>query len=127
MTVSECCLIKLLPYILYEKYIIYVLASEMASPGNRGTVPVVSASTLSIPTPHCGPGIYADRSPRAADSVDRSAPPPPPPQQQQQQQQQQRQHRECLLLGDASFVSSACAGRAFCAPVECCHTARRVE
>ena len=33
-TVSECCLIKLLPYILFEKYI-HILALEMASPGNQ--------------------------------------------------------------------------------------------
>jgi len=32
MTVSECCLIKLLPYILYENYI-YILALEMATQG----------------------------------------------------------------------------------------------
>jgi len=30
----ECCLIKLLPYIFFEKYI-YILALEMASPGNQ--------------------------------------------------------------------------------------------
>jgi len=34
ITVSECCLIKLLPYILFEKYI-NILALEMASSGNR--------------------------------------------------------------------------------------------
>jgi len=34
MTVSEWCLIKLLLYILFEKYI-YILALEMASPGNQ--------------------------------------------------------------------------------------------
>ena len=34
LTVSECCLIKLLPYILFEKCI-NILALEMASPGNR--------------------------------------------------------------------------------------------
>jgi len=42
ITVSECCLIKLLPYILYEKYI-YILALELASPGNRHCAIVVSA------------------------------------------------------------------------------------
>jgi len=42
MTVSECCMIKLFPYILFQK--IY-----MVSPG---TVPVVSAHTLSLPTIH---------------------------------------------------------------------------
>ena len=31
MTGSGCCLIKLLPFILFEKYI-YILALEMASP-----------------------------------------------------------------------------------------------
>jgi len=34
MTVSECWLIKLLPYILFEKYI-RILALELASPGNQ--------------------------------------------------------------------------------------------
>ena len=34
ITVSECCLIKLLPYILFDRYI-YILALEMASPGNQ--------------------------------------------------------------------------------------------
>jgi len=33
ITVSACCLTKLLPYILLEKYT-YILALEMASPGN---------------------------------------------------------------------------------------------
>ena len=37
---------KLLPYILFQKYI-YILASEMASPG-KGTVPVVSAHFRSL-------------------------------------------------------------------------------
>jgi len=32
--VSECCSIKLIPYILFEKYI-NILALEMASPGKR--------------------------------------------------------------------------------------------
>ena len=31
---SECCLMKLLPQVLFEKYI-YILALEMASPGNQ--------------------------------------------------------------------------------------------
>ena len=34
MTISDSCLIKLFLYILSEKYI-YILALEMASPGNR--------------------------------------------------------------------------------------------
>jgi len=34
VTVSECCLIKLLPHILFKKYI-GILALEMASPGNQ--------------------------------------------------------------------------------------------
>ena len=34
ITVSECCLIKLLPYILFKKCI-NIFALEMASPGNR--------------------------------------------------------------------------------------------
>jgi len=32
--VSDCCLIKLIPYILFEKYI-NILALGMASPGKR--------------------------------------------------------------------------------------------
>ena len=34
ITVSECCLIKLLPYILSEKYV-YILALETTCPGNQ--------------------------------------------------------------------------------------------
>jgi len=57
MTVSECCLIKLLAYILFEKYI-YILALEMASPGNQqcanciGTLSFPMALTLSMPVGH---------------------------------------------------------------------------
>jgi len=57
MTVSECCLIKLLPYILFEKYI-YILALEMASPGNQHYASCIG--TLSFPVhnskhnPTCG-------------------------------------------------------------------------
>jgi len=40
-------LIKLLPYILFEKCI-NILALEIASPGNRGTVPIVSAHFRSL-------------------------------------------------------------------------------
>jgi len=46
MTVSEWCLIKLLPYILVEKYI-DILALELASQGTS-TVPVVSAHCRSL-------------------------------------------------------------------------------
>ena len=46
MTVSECCLIKLFPYILSEKYI-YVLALEMASRGNQHCASCIG--TLSFP------------------------------------------------------------------------------
>ena len=46
ITVFECCLIKLLPYILFEKYI-YILALEMASPGNRHCASCIG--TLSFP------------------------------------------------------------------------------
>ena len=52
MTVSKCCLIKLLPYILVEKYINILAASEMASPGNRHCVNCIG--TVSCP-------IVADR------------------------------------------------------------------
>ena len=37
VTVSECCLIKLLPYILFEKYI-YILALEIAGPCREPTL-----------------------------------------------------------------------------------------
>ena len=46
MTVSESCLIKLLPYVLFEKYA-YILALEMASPGNQHCVSCIG--TLSFP------------------------------------------------------------------------------
>jgi len=46
MTISECCLIKLLPYILFEKYI-YILVLEMACPGNRHRASCIG--TLSFP------------------------------------------------------------------------------
>ena len=46
VTVSECCLMKLLPYILSEKYI-HILALEMASPGNRHCANCIGA--LSFP------------------------------------------------------------------------------
>jgi len=45
-TVSECCLKKLLPYILSEKCI-YILALEMASPGNQHCA--ICIGTLSFP------------------------------------------------------------------------------
>jgi len=47
MAVSECCLIKSFPYILFEKYI-YILALEMASPGNQHCANCIG--TLSFPT-----------------------------------------------------------------------------
>ena len=46
ITVSEYCLIKLLPYILFAKYI-YILALEMASPGNQHCANCIG--TLSFP------------------------------------------------------------------------------
>jgi len=45
ITVSECCLIKLLPYILFEKYI-YILALEMASPVNQHCANCIGALSL---------------------------------------------------------------------------------
>ena len=42
----KCCLIKLLPYILFEKYI-HILAKEMASPGNQHSADCIG--TLSFP------------------------------------------------------------------------------
>jgi len=47
VTVSEWCLTKLLPYILFEKYV-NILALEVASPGNRHCVNCVG--TLSLPS-----------------------------------------------------------------------------
>jgi len=46
MTVFKCCLIKLLPYILFEKNI-YILALEMAGPGNQHCASCID--TLSFP------------------------------------------------------------------------------
>ena len=46
LTVSECCLAKLLPYILFEKYI-YILALEIASPENQHSANCIG--TLSYP------------------------------------------------------------------------------
>jgi len=46
MAVSECCLTKLRPYILFEKYI-NILALEMASPENRHCASCIG--TLSFP------------------------------------------------------------------------------
>ena len=44
---SESCLIKLLPYILFEKCI-YILALEMASPGNQHCASCISTLPFSI-------------------------------------------------------------------------------
>ena len=50
---SKCCLIKLLPYILFEKCI-YIFALEMASPGNQHCANCID--TLSFPIlPHSLP------------------------------------------------------------------------
>jgi len=46
ITVSSCCLIKLLPYVLSEKYT-SILALEMASPGNQNCANCIG--TLSFP------------------------------------------------------------------------------
>jgi len=46
VTVSECCLIKLLPYILFEKYI-DILAVKMDGPGNQHCASCIG--TLSFP------------------------------------------------------------------------------
>ena len=46
ITVSECCLINLLPYILFEKYI-DISALEMARPGNQHCASCIGA--LSFP------------------------------------------------------------------------------
>ena len=47
ITVFQCCLIKLLPYSLFEKYI-YLLALEMAIPRNQHCASCIG--TLSFPT-----------------------------------------------------------------------------
>ena len=49
VTVSECCLIKLLSYILFEKNIyVYILALEKASAGNRHCVNCIAAHFRSL-------------------------------------------------------------------------------
>ena len=48
ITVFKCCMIKLLPYILFEKIYIYSSALEMASPGNQHCANCIG--TLSFPT-----------------------------------------------------------------------------
>ena len=53
MTVSKFCLIKLLPYILFEKYI-YIFALEMANPGNQCCSTCIGA--LSFPRRGRGEG-----------------------------------------------------------------------
>jgi len=47
MTVSGCCLIKLLPYILFEEYI-YILALEMASPGNQHCASCIGTLSFAV-------------------------------------------------------------------------------
>jgi len=47
MAVSECCLIKLLSYILFEKYI-HILALKMASPANRHCANCIDALSFPI-------------------------------------------------------------------------------
>ena len=47
LTVSECCLIKLLPYILFEIYI-NIFKLEMASPGNRHCANCIGALSFHI-------------------------------------------------------------------------------
>jgi len=46
-TVSECWLIKLLPYILFEKYI-YILALETASPRNQHCVDCIGTLSFAV-------------------------------------------------------------------------------
>ena len=56
----ECCLIKLLPCILFEKYT-YILALELASPGNQHCASCIS--TLSI-VPYTQTGtVFIDLTP----------------------------------------------------------------
>jgi len=49
----ECCLIKLLPYILFEKYI-SILPLEMASPGNQHCVNCIGTLSFPIANPNQG-------------------------------------------------------------------------
>ena len=49
ITVSECCLIKSLPYILLEKYT-YMLSFEVASPGNRHCASCIGTLSFTIAT-----------------------------------------------------------------------------
>jgi len=48
ITVSGCCWIKVLPYILLEKIYIYILALEMASPGNHHCANCIGAHLFAI-------------------------------------------------------------------------------
>ena len=57
MTVSECCLIKLLPYILFEKCI-YIFALEMTSPGNQHCASCIDTLSFPILTDIITPGFY---------------------------------------------------------------------
>jgi len=47
ITVSECCLIKFLPYSVFEKYIC-ILALEMASPGNQHCANCIGTSSFPV-------------------------------------------------------------------------------
>ena len=58
ITASQCWLRKLLPYILFDKYKFYILALEMASPGNQYCANCIG--TLSFPI-HWWAGLYASR------------------------------------------------------------------
>jgi len=48
MTVSECCLIKLLPYILFQKNVIFIVYHRKWPAQGTSTVPIVSAHFRSL-------------------------------------------------------------------------------
>jgi len=52
ITVSECCLLKMLPYILVGKYI-NILALEMASPGNQHCANCIDTLAFHIKLSSC--------------------------------------------------------------------------
>ena len=63
ITVSECCLIKLLPYISFEEEYIYILALETASPGNEHCVNCIGTLSFPIRKPIAGPDPGGPREP----------------------------------------------------------------
>ena len=60
--VSECCLMKLLPCISFEKCV-YILALEIASPGNQHCVNCIGTPSFPIKYPEEYPVVVVEMSP----------------------------------------------------------------